>query len=100
MIISEVLKSIYHNGLIARIYFIRTNHGEEVDLVIEFQNTIKLIEVKSSHSYKVQYHKTMEKLSEKNWTKHVVYQGETTEIQPGVKAWNFNDFLLTDLRCL
>ena len=100
MVISEVLKSIYHNGITARIYFIRTNHGEEVDLVIEFHDSVKLIEIKSSHTLKVQYLKNMEKLSEKQWTKHIVYQGETMKINENAKAWNFHDFLCTDPRLL
>jgi predicted AAA+ superfamily ATPase len=96
-IISEVRKNLFHKGIFADIFYIRTSHGDEIDLVIDFKNSIQLIEIKSSENYKPQFHKTLEKLSRRGWAKHVVYKGETHPPAPGIKAWNFKDYLKEEM---
>jgi len=100
LIISEVCKSLFHNGNFSNMSFLRTSHGDEIDLVLDSGNDVKLVEVKSSVTYKPHYHKTLNKLSEKNWAKHVVYKGETREVLQDVKAWNYQDFLKTDIKLI
>jgi uncharacterized protein len=99
-VISEIHKTIYHKGYNAYLYFIRTSHGDEIDLVIDFHNSVKLVEIKRSHTYKSMYHKTIYKLSEKNWSKNIIYQGETMQVHPDIKVWNYEDFLKSDLNLL
>jgi predicted AAA+ superfamily ATPase len=100
LIISEVRKSMLHHGTFASLFFIRTSHDDEIDLVIDFGNSVKVIEIKASHTYKSHYHKALNKLSEKTWSKHIVYQGETTQVVQDIKAWNYRDFFQTDFKAL
>jgi len=96
-IISEVRKNLFHKGIFAEIYYIRTSHGEEIDLVIDFKKTVHLIEIKLSENYKPHFHKTMEKLSRHGWLKNVIYKGETHQPATEIKAWNFNDYFKAEM---
>ncbi|MFN8208969.1 MAG: ATP-binding protein [Bacteroidales bacterium] len=96
-VISEVRKNLFHKGIFAEIFYIRTSHGEEIDLVLDFKNSVQLLEIKYSQNYKPQFHKTLEKLSQQGWSKNVVYQGETHHPVTGVKAWNFNDYFKEEM---
>ena len=60
-IISDVIKQIQHRGLNAHIYYLRTNHGDEIDLIIDHGINIDLVEIKASHSYRPGFQKTLDK---------------------------------------
>jgi predicted AAA+ superfamily ATPase len=45
-VISEIIKSYWHNGKEARVYFYRDKNQKEIDLIIEYNNTLYPIEIK------------------------------------------------------
>ena len=47
-VLSEVVKSVVHRGLDQQVYFWRTSHGAEVDIVIDDQMRLVPVEVKQS----------------------------------------------------
>lgn len=49
-VVSEILKSYWHNGIEPRIYFYRDNNQKEVDILIEENGKIYPIEVKKTAS--------------------------------------------------
>lgn len=51
MVVVELLKRRFNNGLDSNFYFYRDNHGNEVDLVQEQGNFINLFEIKSSMTF-------------------------------------------------
>jgi predicted AAA+ superfamily ATPase len=51
MIVVELLKRRYNNGLDSNFYFYRDNHGNEVDLVQEQGQYLNLFEIKSSMTF-------------------------------------------------
>jgi predicted AAA+ superfamily ATPase len=93
-IVSELFKKIGHEGQIASLFFLRTNHGDEIDVIIDHGNKIDLIEIKASVTYRPGFHKTLEKFNIPSASKHVVYQGKTNKIPGNITAWNYSDFLL------
>jgi len=92
-VVSEVLKNIYHMGQNARIFFYRTNHGEEIDLVFEYDDRTDLVEIKASQTYRSGYHKILEKTDFGKGVKQVVYQGKTAKVLNDIVALNFTEFL-------
>lgn len=45
-VISEIIKSYWHNGKQARLYFYRDKNQKEIDLIIEQNNILYPIEIK------------------------------------------------------
>lgn len=73
-IIADIYKQILHSGLNCNMYFYRTSHGDEVDL----------IEIKASVTYRSGFHKTLENYDFGKSKKIVVYQGEDAEKTEGI----------------
>lgn len=73
--------------------FLRTNHGDEIDLIIDHRNKIELIEIKASETYHPGFHKTLEKFDLASATKNVIFQGKTMNAIENITAWNYSDFL-------
>lgn len=51
LVISELLKRRYNQGLAANLYFWRNNTGEEVDVVVEHGDKLMPIEIKSGQTF-------------------------------------------------
>lgn len=52
MIVSELLKGQYNQGNVANLYFIRSARGEEVDVVLEHADHLRLVEIKATATIK------------------------------------------------
>lgn len=92
-IIADILKQILHNGLNYNIYYYRTNHGDEIDLIIErgFEND--LVEIKASVTYRSGFQTVLSKFDLTKSNKMVVYQGESSEKTDGIQAINYRSYL-------
>ena len=55
MVVAEIFKQYYHQGLRPRLCFFRDSTGNEVDLVIEQGNDLALIEIKSGQTVSNQF---------------------------------------------
>ena len=93
-IVSELFKKIGHEGTNANLFFLRTNHGDEIDVIVDHGNKTDLIEIKASETYRPAFHKTLEKYNFMATSKSVVFQGKTIQVLENIKAWNYSDFLL------
>lgn len=51
LVISELLKHRFNQGLASKLYFWRNNTGEEVDVLIEQGEQLMPVEIKSSHTF-------------------------------------------------
>lgn len=97
-IIADIYKQILHRGLNCNLYFYRTNHGDEIDLIIERGMKVDMIEIKASHTYRSGFHKTLEKYDFGESKKTVVYQGKNAEKTEGLFARNYKSFLLDQFK--
>jgi len=50
MVIADILKRFYHSGEKPSLYYLRTRDGLEVDLVIEYNGTLTLMEMKATRT--------------------------------------------------
>lgn len=60
MVISEIIKENMNFNNNYGINFWRDNHKKEIDLIIEFGNKIKAIEIKSSATFRKEFLKTLQ----------------------------------------
>jgi predicted AAA+ superfamily ATPase len=92
-IIADIYKQILHSGYRFNLYYYRTSHGDEIDLIIDRGQKVNLIEIKASVSYRPGFQKTLEKYEFGETYKQVLYQGESSEKTSGIFAENYLSFL-------
>lgn len=63
MVVAEIFKQYYHQGLRPRLCFFRDSTGNEVDLVIEQGNDLALIEIKSGQTVNKQFFSGLDRFS-------------------------------------
>ena len=91
-IISEYMKKIAHSGLNEQLYFLRTNHGVEIDLIIDNGETKTFIEIKSSMTFKQEYLQNMQRISP-DIEKKIIYKGKDMLMQKELEILNYQTFL-------
>ncbi len=94
LIIMELLKARYNEGLQNNIYFLRGPRGEEVDAVLEFADHLKIIEIKSSQTIRSEYFKGLkfwsENLEDVEVKSFLVHDGPAQNLTAGenkIIAW-------------
>jgi len=79
-VISDLLKYNYNRGEIVSFYFWKDNHNNEIDLLIESGNNIKVMEIKSAQTFRREFLKNVTKFSKLENRKKVkaflVYSGD------------------------
>ena len=60
MVVLEALKTRLNAGRTPDLYFIRNQHGTEVDLVVEEGRALHLFEIKSSASFSADFTKNLD----------------------------------------
>ena len=92
-IVADIFKQILHNGLNYNLYYFRTNHGDEIDLIIDKGVERDLVEIKASVTYRPGFQKTLEKYDFDGSNKKIIYQGKSSEKTGGIMAENYKSFL-------
>jgi len=95
MIVVEMIKKLYNNGIRRNLFFYRDSSENEIDLVIEDAEHLTLIEVKSAETFHSDFFKSFSKF-EKNFPdlktkKILIYAGENSFVRQGTKVFNFLD---------
>ena len=90
-VVSEIIKSAVHRGIDPRVYFWRTSHGAEVDIVIEESGRLIPVEVKQTSTPRpamasglVKFMNDYPKKVNKRWLVHL--GSGTLPLAPGVTA--------------
>ncbi len=93
MVVLELLKKRYNNGLDSNFYFYRDNHGNEVDLVQEQGHYLNLFEIKSSMTFHPDFLKGLNYLKnlipDRIKESHLIYSGEDDFTVQNHKVVNF-----------
>ena len=92
-IVSELLKSQHHLQKEMQLYFYRTSHGAEIDLIIEYPTHRELIEIKGSESFKPRMVKVLEGVLGEKDKGCLVYRGEALPDFQGIEIMNYQSFL-------
>lgn len=79
LVIMDVLKKRYNQGLSPNLYFFRDNHGHEIDLILEEKRKLIPIEIKAAMTFHDRFSKAIpkfRKLSGNSEKGFVIYAGE------------------------
>lgn len=96
-IVSEMKKRLSHENISADLYYYRTQHGVEVDLIIDYVTHKKWIEIKASHTLKSSMFSAMQGLMEPQDSGVLVYRGQSKLYDDSLVAENYKEFLDTVL---
>lgn len=96
LVISEFYKKRLNQGLDARYYFLRDNHGNEVDLLIPAGNEKKGVEVKSSQTFHKSFLKGLKFLNsiypDTNSGNLLIYDGSDMPKISNVSIYNYRSY--------
>ena len=92
-VVSEILKKEKHVKANSELYYLRTNHGVEIDVIIDRKTTRELVEIKSSETLSPKMIKPIEQIRQKNERGSVVYRGKDLDLTDGIFAVNYSHFL-------
>lgn len=95
LIVTELMKKRFNNGLNDEIYFFRDSNGNELDLLYKEGTDLIGIEIKSAFTWHAKFPKSLLDFSNKNKRLDrsiVVYNGQTLHLSNGVEVLNFRDF--------
>ena len=92
-VISEVLKRETHRKSHANLYYFRSNHGEEVDLIIDRKRQKEFIEIKKGETFKPKMTAHIENLKSENDRGYLVYSGKDQPYENNIEILNYAKFL-------
>lgn len=92
-VVSEIKKSILHSATNSEMYFYRTSNHVEIDLIIENGLHKKMIEIKSSSTFKPMMVKPIESILSNLDEGFLLYQGEEFPFSESIKIWPYQKYL-------
>lgn len=92
-IVSEIKKISKHQQMSLNMFFYRTSHGEEVDLILESSKGRVLIEIKSRGTFKTAMINPMRKILKDDDKAYLIYQGETLPPMGNISVFHYENFL-------
>lgn len=91
--VSEILKKEKHSNQSSELYYIRTSHGEEVDLIIDRKNKKEFIEIKHSATFNPRMVTSITKFLADGDKGFLLYQGENFPYYAPIEVLNYKNFL-------
>lgn len=92
-IISEVKKKISHSNSYSDLYFLRTEHRVEVDLIIDHTTYKQWVEIKHNSTFKPQMLKPVFTFMQPGDQGILIYTGQTRNYDTNVDLMNYQYFL-------
>lgn len=93
-VISEIHKQVKHSASHTELYYFRTSHGEEVDLLLSHTQKIEWIEIKQTSTLRMAFLDNIRKWMRAGDCGVLLYQGRTESLSPEVQAFRVQDYLL------
>jgi len=94
MIVSDVMKSRLNRGKDPRIFFLRTEKGFEIDLIVQEGRSLRPMEIKSAATFNAAFVDSLRRFCEsepESASPVLVYDGESYPERSGVKCINFRE---------
>ena len=92
-VISDIYKKILHTKSNAKLYYYRTQHGVEVDLIIDYKQYKTLIEIKHSETYHPRMIKPITSVYKQGDNAYLLYRGESLNVSSTVDIVNYQTYL-------
>ncbi len=93
-VLTEILKNRFNSGKTDHLYFFRDNVGNEVDLICEYGEEVRAIEIKSGQTVAEDFFKGLfyfSKLHDKSLKSYVIYGGDQTYARNQVEIVQWKD---------
>ena len=82
-----------HTNQTSELYYLRTSHGVEIDLIIDRKNTKEFIEIKNSATFNPRMVAPMNEFIEKGDKGFLLYRGENFPYYEPIKVLHYKEFL-------
>lgn len=92
-VVTEILKREVHRKTHAELYYYRTHAGLEIDLIIDRKQSLELIEIKKSETFKPQMISAVNQLKRSQDKGYLLYSGKKMPYTPGIEIINFMEYL-------
>ncbi len=92
-VVSEILKKERHTNQSSELYYLRTSHGIEIDLIIDRKNRKEWIEIKSASTFSPRMTIAMSGFIEEGDHGYLLYQGENFPYYENISVLNYQDYL-------
>lgn len=79
-IVADIYKNILHNAKNKELYFLKTSHGQEVDLIVDNKTHLELIEIKLSATANPKMSSTIKAYGDSIDQRYVIYRGDNFKI--------------------
>ncbi len=93
-IVADIFKDELHRKTGSNLYYYRTSHGVEVDLIIDRGLYKELIEIKHTSTFHSKMSKSIQTIWESGDKAYVLYNGERFPFAHGIEVVNYRDYLL------
>lgn len=93
-VISEIAKKEIHRNTHSELFYYRTSHGVEVDLLIDRRSSVEYVEIKSSKKYQPDMVKSILTLRTRNEKAVLLYQGKSLKTTNDIEILNYADYLM------
>jgi len=93
-VIAEIAKKETHRNTHSELFYLRTNHGVEIDLVIDRRSSVEYAEVKSAKKFHPEMTRSIISLLKGKNKAHILYRGKTISYDPNIEVENYSDYLL------
>ncbi len=91
-VIADIYKRELHQKTHSELYFLRTNNGVEVDLIIDRNRYREFIEIKLNSTFNNRWIKPMEQFLSENDKGYLLYSGTAQPFTEQIKIMNFKDY--------
>ena len=95
-LVSEIAKIEMNKKTHAELFYYRTSHGDEIDLIIDRKNKKEVIEIKAGETFKPSMVAAMKYVCEKNDRGYLLYNGRNLPFSQSIEIKNYQDYLKSD----
>ncbi|TAK64413.1 MAG: DUF4143 domain-containing protein [Bacteroidetes bacterium] len=92
-IVSEIMKREIHNNTHSDLFYYRTNHGVEIDLIVDKKASRELIEIKSSETFRPEMVKALEQFKGNVEQGFLLYKGKEIRYTEDIRVVHYSDYL-------
>jgi uncharacterized protein len=92
-IIAETLKKQLHLRTMKELYYFRTSHGVEVNLIIDHKDSKEWLEAKTSETFRLEMIKAIQDLKKPGEVGRLVYRGKAMPFVDNIEIINFSKYL-------
>ncbi|MCX6233350.1 MAG: ATP-binding protein [Bacteroidetes bacterium] len=92
-IVAEIIKNLVHSHSSDQMFFYRTSHGEEIDLIIDRISGKQVIEIKKTATFRTQMVRNIEKILGPEDMGFLIYEGNNFPYNSNIQIMQYAQYL-------